>query len=646
MKRSYSSLAGLALLAMASVPTSALAAQETEPVRLAALAHDDLGLYLDADEMVETASRYPKPMGQVAENVTVITAQEIELLHAHTLNEVLRQLPGLFMLSYGQDFGSPESIRTQGSEDRHTLVLIDGVRLNNSSGGDALTNGLPLGIIKRIEVIKGPASSSWGSSLGGVVNIITKETGKGPRPSGQMTASVGEKGTSETSAQAGGLLGPVGYYLYGGNLETDGHWRDNWFDNEPLYAKLSLPLPRLTLGATIGHSAPRYKSFEAASLDRADIQLNRSTFSTAYLDAPLGREFNFHLAASRFEQAFDWQTQALGLGGYVHVNGAPWAAGELVAEDLWQEKTDNLSGRLSWSGQRHSAVVGFESGRSELDYSGDWAYWSELWAYLALPYDAAEERRAAFANAALTWGRLTLSPGLRYDISSVSENAVSPSLGATYRLGVDTILRGTVARGFNTPNLANLFDRRFGNPDLAPERVTSVQAGLETVAVAPLYLAATLFHHRVTEVRGQDAVSMWENQGVVRRHGLELQADTTPWRHLSFGVKASLVSEDAVGRENDTMYAANLTALYDNPALLTARLGGRYIWWYEANRGELPKHDDFIWDLTLSREFYSRGALRAEAFVVGRNLFNGSQYWDIDYQNPGRWLEGGVTVKF
>jgi vitamin B12 transporter len=531
---------------------------------------------------------------------------------------------------------------TQGAENRHTLIMIDGVRLNNASGGDALTNGLPLGIIKRVEVIKGPASSSWGSSLGGVVNIITKETGRGPRPTGQATASVGEKNTSEVSAQGAGQLGPVGYYLYGGGLETDGHFRDSWFDNQPLYAKLTLPLPGLSLGATIGHTAPHYKSIEWADNDMSAYVLNRTTFSTAYLDAPLGMAFNLHLAFSRFDQSFDQEDLSLGLG--TAVGDHLWEAGERLKQNLWQETNDNLSARLNWNGQQHAAVIGLESSRGDLAYSGDWRYWQENWNYPAIPYNAKEERRAAFANVALNWGRLTLTPGGRYDFSSTSDEAFSPSLGATYRVGTETILRSTIAQGFNVPNLTFLFDKRAGNPDLAPERVASVQAGVETVALASLRVAATLFHHRISDswVQGQ----VWENQGKASRQGLELEVDTIPWHHLSLGVKGAVVSTDSEGQENDTMYAANLLARYDRPELLSIRLGGRYIRWSEAFRGELPKHDGFIWDLTLSREVYQSTALRAEIFGVVRNLFNNAQYWDIDYQNPGRWLEAGVTVRF
>ena len=80
MKRSYSSLAVLVLLAMALAPAPALAAQDADPAQVAAMAHYDLGLYFDEAEltMVESTSHAPKPITQVAENVTVITAQEIE----------------------------------------------------------------------------------------------------------------------------------------------------------------------------------------------------------------------------------------------------------------------------------------------------------------------------------------------------------------------------------------------------------------------------------------------------------------------------------------------------------------------------------------------------------------------------------------
>lgn len=71
------------------------------------------------------------------------------------------------------------------------LLLLDGVRLNQNSSGAALSHFIPLGIIKRVEIIKGAASSSWGSALGGVINIITKDVGKSNRPTGNINVSYG-----------------------------------------------------------------------------------------------------------------------------------------------------------------------------------------------------------------------------------------------------------------------------------------------------------------------------------------------------------------------------------------------------------------------------------------------------------------------
>ncbi len=122
--------------------------------------------YEEKDLVVQSATRYPKPLSQVAENMSVITAADIEAMNAHTLAEVLNRVPGIFVNLTGQDFCSTSMIQIQGSNRRHVLVLIDGFAWNPMSSG-AITVPIPVGIIERIEIVKGPGSSAWGSSLGG-----------------------------------------------------------------------------------------------------------------------------------------------------------------------------------------------------------------------------------------------------------------------------------------------------------------------------------------------------------------------------------------------------------------------------------------------------------------------------------------------
>jgi len=127
--------------------------------------------------VVISATRSLKSISRVAENVTVITVEDIELMNAHTLADVLYTVTGV---QVGFD-GGPGTIAwalIQGSDFTHVTVLIDGISINNLSDNVADISSIPSQIIQKIEVIKGPASSAWGSSLGGVVNVITKSSAR------------------------------------------------------------------------------------------------------------------------------------------------------------------------------------------------------------------------------------------------------------------------------------------------------------------------------------------------------------------------------------------------------------------------------------------------------------------------------------
>ena len=221
-----------------------------------------LQMFYKEKDLVVSATRSLKPISQVAENITVITAQDIENMNAHTVADVLNRVPGLF-INYNQDFGAPSLLQIQGSEPRHVLVVVDGIKWNSLASGAAETNSIPVDIIERIEIIKGPASSSWGSALGGVINIITKAAGNTTQPSGSLSASYGERETQDYRAQVAGLTGPVGYYLYGGYQESDGFRASRNFDTYSLYSKFHIPVSsNVTTDFTLGYSEPVPEGWE------------------------------------------------------------------------------------------------------------------------------------------------------------------------------------------------------------------------------------------------------------------------------------------------------------------------------------------------------------------------------------------------
>jgi len=605
---------------------------------------DPLAIYFDAGATEETTTRSPKPLSQVAENVSIITADEINAMHAHTLAEVLDRQAGMFIQFFGRDFFGSEQTRILATRQFHALFLLDGVRINLNSSGVAITNFIPLGIIKRIEIIKGPASSSWGSSLGGVVNIITKDVGRTAAPTGSVSASYGEAQSRDVSAEVAGGYKKIGYYLAGSNLDSNGLKIDRYAERDTVYGKMEVQLPHSsTLTATAGYSDPLYKTlnwsdaWDIAGLNAYQEIDHRNFWATLFFDTELTDRLSLHLSAQRFEN--DFTTDILSLG-----TGLGVARGDSLYREEWDDTYTGFTSRLTWAEESFTANLGFESSRSRMDYE------NTLGSYFGGPADSTagperEERRGVYANATFVLGRLSLTPGLRYDYNGNSEEFVSPSLGATYQLAEDTLLRASIARGFSAPYLS----ASANSPDLDPEKIWAYQAGVETGRLPHVQLKCTLFHLKVDDA--WYTATPWTNSGSIRWNGVELEAQTVEYQGLRLTSNFTLVVEDSMGNgstniENDETYTANVIMDYTNHEHdWRAQLAGHYYWMNWSTKNEKPEYDDFLWDALLSKDLIL-SAVPVEIYVKAHNIFNASHYFDYEYPNPDRWVEAGIVVRF
>ncbi|MCZ8147293.1 MAG: TonB-dependent receptor plug domain-containing protein, partial [Roseomonas sp.] len=175
-------------------------------------------------ETVVTATRIPTPIDRVPAAVTIITRQDIEERGYRTLADAMRAVPGMRLVQTG-GIGQQASAFVRGAASRQVLVLLDGVPINDPSepnGAFNFGNEL-LADIERIEVVRGPASSLYGSgAIGGVVNLITRRA-----PAATPFQAFGEV-AGGTQRTAGGNLGVAGttegwnYLLMGQGLVTDG----------------------------------------------------------------------------------------------------------------------------------------------------------------------------------------------------------------------------------------------------------------------------------------------------------------------------------------------------------------------------------------------------------------------------------------
>ncbi|QNP59589.1 TonB-dependent receptor domain-containing protein [Paenacidovorax monticola] len=162
-------------------------------------------------DVVVTATRTPQPLSDLVADVSIVDRETIETSGATGLVDVLARLPGVEMSRNGGP-GTTTSLFLRGAETRFTAVYIDGVRVDSQSTGGAAWEAIPLSLIDRIEVLRGPAGAVYGSdALGGVVQIFTKKGETGVAP--YVGVGAGSHGTYRAEAGVSGASGTFDYAL-------------------------------------------------------------------------------------------------------------------------------------------------------------------------------------------------------------------------------------------------------------------------------------------------------------------------------------------------------------------------------------------------------------------------------------------------
>jgi vitamin B12 transporter len=602
-----------------------------------------LRMYFKADELVISSTRTLKPLSQVAENMSVVNAEEIEAMNAHTLIEVLERVTGIYVYYMINDFYKDAFLFIDGAvsgdnvnkEERHVLILLDGIPWNFMSNGKPIIDTIPVNIIKRLEIIKGPASSVWGSSLGGVINIVTKDAGDTTIPSGTVSASFGEERTRDYNGAVSGRAGTAGYYLYAGKQHSDGFEANRYFERTSFYGKLDVPLTSdIRLMLTAGHSKPSFNEGDDVDNDFTIPVENSAFHTTATLTAALTDALYLEASLYNLKQKYVFEYESLSTDGLLY----RWAG---------DERKTGGSAKLLFMQGVHNAVLGWDINRTGLDKTekGEWMMGETVRVHPRI------DKWAVFINDTISIGSLSITPGIRYDKDNIAVDFTSPSLGVTYRLDDRTVLRASAARGFSIVPLLYTEGETYSNPDLEPEEIWSYQAGVESVITEYLHLKAVVFHHNM-----KDAIILTDtfiNAGKTRRTGTDLEVETSPFHDVSLKAGVSyfrkkFIFEDETFTDIDTakdIYSYHLVVNYDDRKSLSAQLAGNFTWW-DLPASDGAKYDTFIWDFNLIKNIYSTDKLNTEVFLTAHNIFNGSYYVIPDRENPRRWMEGGVRVKF
>lgn len=579
---------------------------------------DQLSLELYNGGTTETvfANRSPRPASQTAENITVVTSQEIEALNAHSLADILAMVPGL-QLESDRTPGTSANLEIQGSSFNHVLVLVDNIPINNLTANFADIASIPAQIIERVEIVKGAASTSWGSALGGVVNVITK-TPQLERPfGGLVSGSLGKRTTADTRGEVSGTMGGIGYYASGGNLRSDGLLPNNWINQSNGYAKLHYDLP---VRGSVGLSA-LYINGTSGQTQSGTIKADQKgdqLFSTLSLQYPLSD----HLS---FEGAFKAK---------VNNQELKRIQGDTVLQ-LSNTEESSVGGSLSlfWLSEMQRVVAG-------VDYDHAQAHLLQFGN--ALPPQAqgdllnrSAHRVGVYLNDTFTLGNFALTPSVRYDHTGTGDDLFNPSLGVTYALTENSVLRGYTSRGYSITSL---------NQQNVVEEVWTSQIGVESGDIPYLWVKGTLFRNDTWNVSTNDEAQKQRQL----KQGCELELRTLPFFDTSLSAGYTFID----ARDGDTdqvlplvpRHTLVVAVKYQDQHNFRALLTGRYIDWNGHRRN--GKYDDVIWDLHLAKKFSLGSYPSVELFLSVRNLFNGDSYVSDLFKNAGTWGEAGVRCNF
>jgi vitamin B12 transporter len=398
------------------------------------------------DHIVVTATRTPMPIDEVLAPVIVIDRDAIERSAAADVTDLLRFHAGLDLGRNG-GAGQTTAVFIRGAESNHTLVLVDGVRINPGTIGLAALQNIPPGLIERIEIVKGPRSALYGTdAIGGVINVITR---RGARNGWSAEIGYGDYDTQQASLNGGLATERVEFDFGVSWLDSAGFPTrttddtDRGYDNLSTSAQLRADVGRteLALKHWSARGTSEYSDFFLTPVDQ-DFENSTTALAVAW---PVGAAARAELGAARFEDRIEQNQSA----------------------DFLRTARDSVDAQVDWRlSPRHALGAG---GMLSDEQASTESYGERMRSDTRQLNLFVQDRIEAGAQRALL--------ALGYTDHETAGDAVTWNLEYGYTLAGGTLLYGLAGTGFRAPDATDRYGFG-GNPDLEPEQSRNLEVGV------------------------------------------------------------------------------------------------------------------------------------------------------------------------
>jgi len=474
-----------------------------------------------SEETVITPTRTKQPLKNIGSSVSVITRKDIENSKAPLLLDVLRQVPGL-EVTRTQGIGGTTSLFIRGASAAQTLVFVDGVQMNSPTSGAFNFANLTTDNIERVEILRGPQSTLYGSeAIGGVVNIITK------KGAGDNKVILGtEYGMHETYRETINVSGgkeKFDYSVGASYLKTHGisaassGSEEDGYENFTGSSRLGWNFMgdgRVDTTMRGTHSDFEYDAFEFG-IGPVDDPDRRQTTDEVLFSTKVSKTFfdiwtpSFLVSVNDSElKGFDPTDES----GEFRIPTRVWRAEHQSDFSLFDVDTITL-------GYEYEALEGENEGTFDKQ-----TYWNNA---------------VFLQNQVELFESLNWTVGLRHDDYSTFGSHLTYRTTASYRIEeIGTRFHGSWGKGFRSPSLNELFFPFYGNPNLSPEESKGWDFGVEKeILKDKLTMDVTYFENDftnlITAAVQPDGSYLAENVARAESQGVETSLTYKPFTKLS-----------------------------------------------------------------------------------------------------------------
>lgn len=576
------------------------------------------------DTIVVEGSRLNQTKSEIGSAVTIITADDIEALGFDFAVDAIASAPGVTINQNGA-FGGSATVRIRGAASEQTLVLIDGVPVNDPSspGGGFNFAFADTENIERIEILKGPQSTLWGTdAIGGVVSITTKhpEDGLGGSAFGEFGSFNTFRGGAalESGSEAGDFRLALSGITTDGISKADennGNTEDDPFESLTASAKGGLNLgPDIRLAAT-------------ALWSQSDLDFDGFVFGAQgnVGDADQGSETEeFSTNVSLEAPLFNGKLENLVVLGYSEISRGFFANGAPSFDAEGERLSFRYQGTLELDDQN---VLAFGAEREETTSSGDDVSIDGVFAlYEVKPSE-----------------QLTLTGGLRLDDHETFGSETTGRVAAAYNPNSQVTLRASWGQGFKAPTLFQLSGGGFAppNPGLKPETSEAFDVGVDwRMANGSAEVSFTVFQADIRDLISFASTGYF-NEAEVDTQGIELSGriDINDWMSLS----ASYGYTDATDTAGDSLiripeHSGDVTLSVNPDGPFSGAVLVRY-------NGEEPNSNGTTLDSWTRVDVTGSYELNENVELFGRieNLFDEEYQQILGYGTPD--LSGSIGIR-